>query len=59
MRIDKYLANLWYGSRKDVIKLIKDWFIEVNENPIFEVDYKINFWDFLKIQYKAIQAIIG
>lgn len=56
MRIDKYLANLWYGSRKDVIKLIRDWFVELNENPIFEVDYKINFWDILKIWEEIIEV---
>lgn len=56
MRIDKYLANLWYGSRKDVIKLIKDWLVKINENPIFEVDYKIDFWDILSIWEEKIEV---
>lgn len=31
MRIDKMLANLGYGSRKDVKKLLKDGAITVND----------------------------
>jgi len=34
MRIDKMLANLGYGSRKDVKKLLKDGAVEVNQQKI-------------------------
>lgn len=56
MRLDKYLANLWYGSRKDVIKLIKDWIIEVNDNLVLSRDYKLEFWDILKIGEEELEV---
>lgn len=34
MRIDKMLANLGYGSRKDVKKLLKDGAVEVNDSKV-------------------------
>ncbi|WNS74657.1 pseudouridine synthase [Bacillus sp. DTU_2020_1000418_1_SI_GHA_SEK_038] len=34
MRIDKMLANLGYGSRKDVKKLLKDGVVEVNDQKV-------------------------
>lgn len=34
MRIDKMLANLGYGSRKDVKKLLKDGAVEVNQQKV-------------------------
>lgn len=34
MRIDKYLANMNVGSRKDVHKLIKSVIVSVNGHPV-------------------------
>lgn len=45
MRLDKFIWNLWYWSRKQVHKYIKEWSIEVNNEPIFEKDFNIKFWD--------------
>ncbi len=56
IRIDKYLANLWYWSRKDVIKLIKDWLVEINDNLVISPDYKIEWWDFLRIWDEEFEA---
>ena len=40
MRIDKFIANLWYGSRKQVGEYIKNEYIAVNGETIYEKDYE-------------------
>lgn len=40
-RLDKVLANMGYGSRKDVKKLIKDGLVEVNDKLIKKNDIKV------------------
>ncbi|MFO1444201.1 rRNA pseudouridine synthase [Bacillus sp. Bva_UNVM-123] len=42
MRIDKMLANLGYGSRKEVKKLLKDGIIEVNEQKVKDPKQHVN-----------------
>ena len=63
MRIDKFIWNLWYGSRKQIHKFIKDWVIEVNNEPIFEKDYVIKIWDIVwiwddEVEYRDFIYII-
>lgn len=41
-RLDKVLANMGYGSRKDVIKFVKDGIVKVNGNIIKKRDIKVN-----------------
>lgn len=42
MRIDKMLANLGYGSRKDVKKLLKDGAVLVNDEKIKDPKHHVN-----------------
>lgn len=41
-RLDKVLANMGYGSRKDVKKLVKDGIVKVNGNIIKDREMKVN-----------------
>lgn len=63
MRIDKFIGNLWYGSRKQVSKYIKDGIIAVNGELIFDKDYEIKFWDIVhigeeKVEYKEFVYVL-
>ncbi|MFE8703366.1 pseudouridine synthase [Cytobacillus sp. FJAT-54145] len=42
MRIDKMLANLGYGSRKEVKKLLKDGAVLVNEKPVKDSKHHVD-----------------
>ncbi|MGG0717394.1 pseudouridine synthase [Robertmurraya massiliosenegalensis] len=42
MRIDKMLANLGYGSRKDVKKLLKDGAVKVNDHVVKDAKEQVN-----------------
>ncbi|HWO75731.1 MAG TPA: pseudouridine synthase [Bacillus sp. (in: firmicutes)] len=42
MRIDKILANLGYGSRKEVKKLLKDGAVQVNGSPVKDGKEQVN-----------------
>jgi 16S rRNA pseudouridine516 synthase len=42
MRVDKMLANIGIGSRKEVKKLLKDGLIKVNETMIKDPKYQVN-----------------
>lgn len=55
MRIDKFISNLWYWSRKQVISYIKDWLIRINSEVIFQKDYEINYWDIVWIWEEEIE----
>lgn len=41
-RLDKVLANMGYGSRKDVKKFIKDGKVKVNNSIICDNEFKVN-----------------
>lgn len=63
MRIDKFISNLWFGSRKEVSRYIKDWIIKVNDEIIFDKDYEIKFWDIVnigeeKVEYKEFVYVV-
>lgn len=55
-RLDKYLSNLWIASRKEIKKLIKKWIIkiQVNNNDIFDPEFKITEWDIINFNGKII-----
>lgn len=55
-RLDKYLSNLWIASRKEIKKLIKKWIIkiQVNNNDIFDPEFKITEWDIINFNDKII-----
>lgn len=42
MRIDKMLANLGYGSRKEVKKLLKDGAVKINEKVVKDAKEHVN-----------------
>lgn len=48
MRIDKFLANLWLASRKEIKNFIKSGNIFLNWEIAKKEDLKINFWDKIK-----------
>ena len=41
-RLDKILANMGFGSRRDVKKFIKDGIVKINGNIIKNNEYKVN-----------------
>ena len=45
VRLDKYLSNLGFGSRKEITKFIKQWFVKVNDELVKKSDLKIWTWD--------------
>lgn len=55
MRLDKFIWNLGYGSRKQIHEHIKNWYIKVNFETTFEKDRKINFWDIISVWEENIE----
>lgn len=55
MRLDKFIWNLGYGSRKQVHDFIKKWYISINSETTFEKDRKISFWDIIFIWEEEIE----
>lgn len=55
MRIDKFISNLGYASRKQIAKYIKDWHIGVNSETIYEKEYQIKFWDIISIWEESVE----
>jgi 16S rRNA pseudouridine516 synthase len=43
MRLDKFIANLGYGSRTQVNRFIKDDYIGVNGETVNNKDFEIKF----------------
>ena len=41
MRLDKFLANLKYGSRNDIKKLCKEGFVSVNDKIVKNSDFNL------------------
>ena len=54
IRLDKYLANLWLVSRRNVGKYINK--ILLNWNPVKKSDIKINFWDIITYEWFDIEV---
>ncbi|CAM4150958.1 pseudouridine synthase [Bacillus manliponensis] len=42
MRLDKLLANMGYGSRKEVKKLLKDGVVKVDGTPVKDAKFHVN-----------------
>ncbi|MDD5770362.1 MAG: pseudouridine synthase [Candidatus Gracilibacteria bacterium] len=55
MRLDKFISNLGYGSRKQVAKYIWDEIISVNSEVIFQKDFEIKFGDIVSIGEENIE----
>ena len=55
MRLDKFLANLKLGSRKDVKKLIKSGLIKVNNELIKKDDYKLKPSDIVSYNNQVLE----
>lgn len=55
MRLDKFIWNLGYWSRKQVHDHIKNWYISVNQEVTYEKDRKINFWDVISVWNEDIE----
>ncbi len=63
MRLDKYLANLKYGTRKDVSKLVRTGVVTVNGEIIKNASMNINEVDIVtvfgeKVYFKQIVTIM-
>ena len=57
MRIDKYLADMSCGSRKEVKELIKLGRVKVNDVIIKKNDYKVNENDIVKLDDEIINYL--
>ena len=55
MRLDKFLANLKLGSRKDVKKIIKSGQIKVNNEPVKKDDYKLKPSDIVSYNDQVLE----
>ena len=42
LRLDKMLAHCGYGSRKEVKQLIRKGYVFVNEEVVYDDDYRVN-----------------
>lgn len=49
MRLDKLLSNRNYGSRKDVKKLCKDGYVQINGVTVKKSDTKVNQGDLISV----------
>ncbi len=63
MRLDKYLANLKYGSRKDVSKLVRTGVVTVNGETVKDASININELDVVtvfeeEVYYKQIVTLM-
>lgn len=55
MRLDKFLAHLKFGSRKEVKKYIRKGYIEVNGEICFDDDYKLDLdHDIVKVNGEVV-----
>lgn len=54
MRIDKFLSNLWFWSRRDIIKNIKNWEIYINNILVKKPEEKIKLWDIIWFLNKEV-----
>jgi len=57
IRIDKYIANLWNFSRKEVAKIIKKKIVYVNNELVKKADFKVKIWDIIKINEDKIKVL--
>lgn len=51
MRIDKFLANLWFASRKDIALFFKQRIIYINWNLCLKWDFKVKENDIININW--------
>lgn len=54
MRIDKYLSNLGFWSRKEILKTIKEKWVYINDTICKKWEEKIVFWDKISINWLEI-----
>lgn len=54
MRIDKYLSNLGFWSRKEILKTIKERWVYINDIICKKWEEKITFWDKISINWQEI-----
>ena len=55
MRLDKLLADLGYGTRKEVKELIKKGHVLINNNIIKQQDCKINEEDVIIVDGEIVK----
>ena len=57
IRLDKYISNLWFCSRKEASKIIKKWGIQVNDILIKKPETKIQTNDIITINNQNIKVL--
>jgi len=57
VRLDKYLANLGFGSRKEIAKMVKQGLIKVNGQPVSKSDIKLTLGDVVDLFWEEIPVI--
>lgn len=57
MRIDKYLSNLWYWTRKEIKNDIKDWKVYINWDIVKKEWEKLKIWDEILFYNTVIEYI--
>lgn len=56
-RIDKFIGNIGYGSRKDIAKYIKDELITINWELVKKPNEKVDFGDMVWIGEEEIEVL--
>jgi 16S rRNA pseudouridine516 synthase len=54
IRLDKYLSNIGFCSRKETAKLAKKGLIKVNNEIVKKSDIKISLWDKIEVLWEEI-----
>lgn len=57
MRIDKFLADMGYGTRSEVKKLIKNGWVSVNDQQIKKTDLQIKENDIVKVDDTIVSYV--
>ena len=57
VRLDKYLANLWIASRKEIAKMVKQGLISVNSEEVKKSDIKLTENDTIQILWDEIPVL--
>ena len=57
MRLDKYLADMQIGTRSQVKKLIQKGFVQVNDEIIKKIDFKVNEDDIVVVDGMRVDYV--
>ncbi len=54
-RLDKFLAHMGYGTRKEVKKIIKDGLVKINNEIVYDSDFKVKEDDLIEVDNNIVE----